>query len=102
MMKNILLTFLAFLMLSVSSAFEHEPKSEDSIDTKECKDFHCYRAWRKDWKADKKEFKMHKKMWQDRPWAAARKERKAYKKSWKSERKEWQHVHGCGYHDFWY
>ncbi len=99
MMKNILLTFMAFLLFSVTSAFAHDPKSED---TKECKDFHCYRAWRKDWKADKKEFKMHKKMWQDRPWAAARKERKAYKKSWKSERKEWQHVHGYEYHDFWY
>ncbi len=96
MMKNILITFLSIMLFSVSSAFAQDKKA--------CcrEDFHCYRAWKKDWKSEKKAYKVHKKMWQDRPWAAARKERKSHKKAWKSERKEYQHVHGYGYHDFWY
>ena len=96
-MKNyILITFLTIMMVGVTSAYAQDSKAKT-------KDFHCYSAWKKDWKVDKKNFKEHKKMWQDRPWAAARKHRKACKKAWKSERNEWEHEHGYNRHGyFWY
>ena len=95
-MKNFLLTFLAIVLLGVTNMYAQDSKTKS-------KDFHCYGAWKKDWKADKKMYKVHKKMWQDRPWAAARKQRKADKKAWKSERNEWEFNHGYNRHSyFWY
>ena len=97
-MRNyIVIALLSVMLLSFSSAFafDHDAKSSN-------RDFHCTKAWRKDWKADKKEFKIHRKMFQDRPYAAARKQRHAYKKAYKSERREWEHINCCDHHDYWY
>jgi hypothetical protein len=94
-MKNyVLLAFLSFALLGANSASAHDGDGSKS----ESKEFHCYKAWKKDWKSDKKEYKAKKKMAQDRPFAAARKHRKSQKKAWKSERKE--HNHTSYYH--WY
>ena len=46
------------------------------------------KAYRKDWKMDKKDSKVGSKMFRDRPRAAARKRHHAYKKSWKRNDKE--------------
>lgn len=89
-MKNyILLSFLSLALMSATASSAHdESKSNGS-----CKEFHCYKAWKKDWKSDKKEVKARRKMYQDRPFAASRKHRKAHKKAWKSEALEHQHTH---------
>ena len=96
MKHRILITFLAILLLGVTNSYAKDTKTDK-------KDFHCYSAWKKDWKSDKKAYKAHKKMWQDRPWAAARKKRKSEKKAWKSDRNEWEHKNGYDRHSyFWY
>ena len=59
-------------------------------------DYHCYRAWKKDYKAEKKEAKIHKKMFRDRWRGAERKRYKYYKKVYKTDKKEYEHRH---YHD---
>lgn len=89
-MKNyVLLAFLSIALIGANSASAHGDDDSKSS----TKEFHCYKAWKKDWKADKKEYKARKKMCQDRPFAAARKHRKAHKKAWKSEMKEHNHTH---------
>lgn len=87
-MKNyVLLAFLSFALLGATGASAHGDDNSETVE------FHCYKAWKKDWKSDKKEYKARKKMCQDRPFAAARKHRKAHKKAWKSEIKEHNHTH---------
>ena len=76
-------------MLSATASSAHD-ESKSSCSSKE---FHCYKAWKKDWKSDKKEVKARRKMYQDRPFAASRKHRKAHKKAWKSEVLEHNHSH---------
>jgi len=89
-MKNyILLSFFSLALMSATVASAHEHDDYKSS----CKEFHCYKAWKKDWKSDKKEVKARRKMFQDRPFAASRKHRKAHKKAWKSEVLEHQHTH---------
>lgn len=86
-MKNyFLLACLSVALIAANTASAHD-------DDREAREFHCYKAWKKDWKSDKKEVKARRKMCQDRPFAAARKHRKAHKKAWKSEMKEHNHVH---------
>jgi len=88
-MKNfVLLAFLSIALFGANRASAHGDESNS-----ESVEFHCYKAWKKDWKSDKKEYKARKKMCQDRPFAAARKHRKAHKKAWKSEIKEHNHTH---------
>ncbi len=88
-MKNYVFTaFLSIALIGANSASAHGGDSKS-----DSKEFHCYKAWKKDWKSDKKEYKAKKKMDQDRPFAAARKHRKAHKKAWKSEMKEHNHTH---------
>lgn len=91
-MKNyFLLACLSAALIGANSASAH---GGDNCESRcEAKEFRCHKAWKKDWKSDKKEVKARKKMCQDRPFAAARKHRKAHKKAWKSEMKEHNHVH---------
>ncbi len=89
MKKYVLLAFLSMALIGANSASAHG----DDDSKCESVEFHCYKAWKKDWKSDKKEVKARKKMCQDRPFAAARKHRKAHKKAWKSEIKEHNHTH---------
>jgi hypothetical protein len=63
------------------------------------RDFHCYDAWRKDLKREKKEFKARERWYEDRPESADRKLRKADKKAWKSGAKEYDHKYGWDGHD---
>ena len=88
-MKNILLiAFLSFILVSAAGMANGQ-------------DYHCYKAWKKDWKADKKEAKIQKKMFRDRGHAAERKRYKYYKKSYKTDKKEWEHKHNRDYDYYW-
>jgi len=64
-------------------------------------DFHCYRAWKKDLKRQKKEC-LAAQMEVCRPFAAERKRRKAMKKAWKRDILAAQHEAWGWGHDYWY
>jgi hypothetical protein len=103
-MKNyILIPFFTMMALGATSASAHDKNEEKkSCCSKEFNpdDFHCYRAW-------KKEFKREKKMYKAdliecyRPWAAERKRRKACKKEWKRDMIEHDHQYGYD-HYYWF
>lgn len=97
-MKNyILVSFLSLALVGATNSFAEDRNAEKE---KTCNpaDFHCYRAWKKQLKKEKKEYKA-KYMCEYRPWAAERKMRKAHKKAWKRDMLEYSH----GYdHGFWY
>jgi hypothetical protein len=87
-MKNfILIAFAAILLFAANSAT--------------AQDYHCRKAWRKDWKTDKKESKIHKKMFTDHYRKAWRKRAKAERKAYKSERKEYDHRHTPVHDRYW-
>ncbi|MES2702036.1 MAG: hypothetical protein V4649_05325 [Bacteroidota bacterium] len=54
-------------------------------------DFHCHKAWKKEYKSDKKQFKIHRKMFADKQHKAIRKYRKAMKKEYKSDLENYRH-----------
>ena len=55
-------------------------------------ELHCNRAIRKDNKSCKKDCKIHKKMFHDRPYKASKKHFKSDKKECKAEGKEYKHL----------
>ena len=71
-----------------------ETTSSDKATSTSDKEFDCYRAWKKDLKRAKKEYKAKVKEWQGRPLAADRKLRHAYKKAWKADVIEHEHKTG--------
>ena len=73
---------------------ENEESASDKASNATDKEFDCYRAWKKDLKREKKEYKSKIKEFQDRPLAADRKLRKAYKKAWKADILEKEHKTG--------
>ncbi len=77
-MKNYLIIILLFLGLLAGNAISAQ-------------DFHGYRASKKNWKMHKKEGKIGRKMFRDRPRQAARKKYKATKKEYKREEKDAMH-----------
>jgi hypothetical protein len=68
------------------------------------RDYKSYRAWKKDFKRAKKEYKARIKEAQGMPWAAERKMRKAYKKAWKADFIEHEYETGSYTEDrpFWW
>jgi hypothetical protein len=73
---------------------EESTSSEDKASSTSDKEFDCYRAWKKDLKREKKEYKAKVKEFQARPLAADRKLRKACKKAWKADVIEREHKSG--------
>lgn len=78
MKKFVFLTLLSILFIGLRSA--------------SAQDFHCYKAWKKDYKSEKKEWKMHRKMFADHYRKAVKKYTKSVKKEDKSYLKEYGHV----------
>ena len=116
MKKYLLIPFLSLIFVganTVSAQEKDEPKEEKSHCSKEhgscchekdfChSDYHCYRAWKKDVKKEKK-LCIADQIEYYRPFAAERKRRKAEKKAWKRDILEAQHEAWGGWgHDYWY
>jgi hypothetical protein len=117
-MKNSIL-FIAILSLmlfgAAGASAQDKDKSESNKECHHCcrhgwwwrdaefchSDFHCYRAWKKDMKREKKEC-YAKEMEGYRPFAAERKRRKAMKKAWKRDILAAQHEAWGWGHDYWY
>jgi hypothetical protein len=117
-MKNSIL-FIAILSLMLfgakSASAQDKDKSESNKECHHCchggwwwrdhefchSDFHCYRAWKKDLKREKKEC-LAKELEVCRPFAAERKRRKAMKKAWKRDILAAQHEAWGWGHDYWY
>lgn|ERR1043165_9617331 len=90
-MKNYIL--IPFLSLALVGATNVSAK-DNNKDEKCCsEEFHCWRAWKKELKRSKKEYKA-KYLCDYRPFAAERKRRKACKKAWKRDMIEHDHVNG--------
>lgn len=90
MKKFLLLTLLSFLFLGIKSV--------------SAQDFHCYKAWKKDYKSEKKAWKTHRKMFTDNYRKAVKKYTKSVKKADKSYMKEYSHVYprNCNSNWHWY
>ena len=88
MKKFLFITFLSIIILGIAQSSDAQ-------------NYHCYKAWKKDWKSDKKDSKIHKKMWHDNQRAADRKYYKAKKKAYKTERKEYEHKHDRSHDSYW-
>ena len=82
----------------------HSAATEEKVADKDEKDYKCYRAWKKEIKREKKEYKARIKDYEGSPWAAERKRRKAYKKAWKADMIEHEFETGYYYDDrpFWW
>jgi hypothetical protein len=95
-MKNyILVPFLSLALIGATNV-SVSAKEGDSKESKACcshDEFHCSRAWKKELKRTKKEYKA-KYLCDYRPFAAERKMRKACKKAWKRDMIEHDHVNG--------
>jgi hypothetical protein len=104
-MKNwILVSFLSLALAGGTDATAHEKNSKESSccsDDMWGGDFHCYRAWKKEFKREKKLCKAES-IECSRPWAAERKRRKACKKAWKRDVIEYDHKYGYDHYYWWY
>ena len=88
MKKFLFIAFLSVILMGVAQSSQAQH-------------YHCYKAYKKDWKSDKKEGKIHKKMWHDNWRAAQRKYHKQRKKEYKTTRKEFEHDHDRSYDSYW-
>lgn len=111
-MRNfILIPFLSIALFTGANAgaqdrdrSSKDEKSSSCDHEKSCchsrQDYHCWRAWKKDLKREKKICKAH--YWECyNPWVAERKWRKAHKKAWKRDVIEHDHIYGYD-HDYWF
>lgn len=110
-MKNLILaSFLSLALAGTTNAIAHEKCSKEGRCAEAtCSDdhdmwsgdFHCYRAWKKEFKREKKLCKAES-IECYRPWAAERKRRKACKKAWKRDVIEYDHRYGYDHYYWWY
>jgi hypothetical protein len=113
MRKYVLIPFLSVALFSGVNAVAQdrakysskEESTSSSDDEKACchsshSNYHCWRAWKKDVKREKKICKAR--YWECyNPWVAERKWRKAHKKAWKRDVIEHDHVYGYD-HNYWF
>ncbi len=95
MKKHLLIPFLALMFLATGSASAQDKGKSDEKDSfiegHYKGDYHCYRAWRKDMKINRKQ------------WQAEEMEcwRPAYRKAWRRDMIEHEHRTDRYDHDWW-